>query len=261
MRQIVGEVLTISAERVAIESIGTSATNRDGGGGGGSKTTHTAGNVTLRAAQLLRAKLLTLAAEKLGCQEQELDLAGGAFVYRGRARTLAELAREAPTDARTAFVDEFIEEAHITSFCTQGAEVEVDPETGEVKVLQLVSVHDVGTIINPLLHQGQIDGAVIQGLGYGVIEEMHLEEGRVISTTFAEHKIPCIKDVPVLKTVCLEPQPGEGPLKAQAIGEHPISGIAPAIANAVQDAIGVRVTSLPITAEKVYHALHQTPTQ
>jgi CO/xanthine dehydrogenase Mo-binding subunit len=217
--------------------------------------------VTLRAAQLLRAKLLTLAAEKLGCQEQELDLAGGAFVYRGRARTLAELAREAPTDARTAFVDEFIEEAHITSFCTQGAEVEVDPETGEVKVLQLVSVHDVGTIINPLLHQGQIDGAVIQGLGYGVIEEMHLEEGRVISTTFAEHKIPCIKDVPVLKTVCLEPQPGEGPLKAQAIGEHPISGIAPAIANAVQDAIGVRVTSLPITAEKVYHALHQTPTQ
>lgn len=258
MRQLVGEVLTISPERVAVILIGTSETNPDGGGGGGSKTTHTAGNVTLRAAQLLRAKLLTFAAEKLGCQEQELQLAGGAFVFRGRARTLAELAQEAPTEVRTAFVDEFIEEAHITSFCTQAAEVAVDPETGQVQVLQLVSVHDVGTIINPMTHQGQIEGAVIQGFGYALIEEMHMQEGRVISTTFAEHKIPSIKDVPVLKTVLLEPQPGEGPLKSQAIGEHPISGIAPAIANAIHDAVGVRVTNLPLTAEKIYRAL-QSP--
>ena len=260
MRQLVGEVLTISPERVAISHIGTSDTNPEGGGGGGSHTTHGAGNVTLHAAQLLKAKLLTFAAEKLGCQEQDLQLTGGGFVYRGQARTLIELAQQAPAEVRTAFVDEFTEEPHLTSFCTQAAEVAVDPETGQVSVLQLVSVHDVGTIINPMTHQGQIDGAVIQGLGYGVIEEMHMQEGRVISTTFAEHKIPSIKDVPVLKTICLDPQPGEGPLKAQAIGEHPISNIAPAIANAIHNAIGVRITSLPITAEKVYRAMHQ-PTE
>ena len=258
MRQLAAEVLTISPELTAIVLIGTTATTMDGGGGGGSHATHGAGNATLHAAQLLKAQLVTFAAEKLGCQEEELQLADGAFVYRNRVRTLAELAPEAPTEVRTAFADSFSGEPHITSFCSQAAEVAVDPETGQVQVLQLVSVHDVGTIINPMTHQGQIDGAVIQGLGFGVIEEMQMQEGRVISTTFAEHKIPSIKDVPPLKTVLLDPQPGEGPLNAQAIGEHPISGIAPAIANAIHDAVGVRITSLPITAEKVYRALQQS---
>ena len=261
MRQVVGEVLAVRPDLVNIVQLDTMRAKPDGGVVGGSKVTHTAGMTTTRAAELLKAKLLTFAAEKLGRHERELHFEGGAVVSHEEQLTFQEIGRAAPNEVRTAYFEQFIEEPDVTSFCTQGAEVEVDPETGEVKVLQLVSVHDVGTIINPMSHQGQIDGGVITGLGYALIEEMHLQEGRVISTTFAEHKIPCIWDIPLLKTVLLEEEGGVGPFKAQAIGEHPVSGIAPAIANAVHDAIGVRVTSLPITAEKVYRALHQTPTQ
>ena len=257
MRQVVGEVLTVPPDRINVVQLDTMTANPDGGVVGGSKVTHTAGMTTTRAAELLKAKLLTFAAEKLGRPENELRFEGGVVVSRDQVLTLAELAVAASAEVRTALVDEFIDEPEITSFCTQGAEIVVDPETGQVSALQLVSVHDVGTIINPVSHQGQIDGGVITGLGYALIEEMHMHEGRVISTTFAEHKIPCIKDVPLLKTVLLEEEDGSGPFKAQAIGEHPVSGIAPAIANAIHDAIGVRITSLPITAEKVYNAMHQ----
>ena len=143
----------------------------------------------------------------------------------------------------------------VTSFTAQVAEVLVDPETGEVQLLRLTTAHDVGRVLNPIDHQGQIEGGVVQGIGYGLSEELGVQEGRVTSVHFGDYKIPNVKDIPELKTIILVSERGPGPYNAKGIGENPIGPVAPAIANAVEDAIGVRIRDLPITAERVYRAL------
>ena len=135
--------------------------------------------------------------------------------------------------------------------------MEVDPETGRVRVLKIVTAHDVGTILNPLTHQGQIEGGVIQGFGYGVMEDLKEEEGRITALNLGDLKLPNIQDIPDLKTVLVQEAAGSVPFNGKSIGEHSISPVAAAIANAVHDAVGVRVTELPITAEKVYSGLRR----
>ena len=135
------------------------------------------------------------------------------------------------------------------------AEVAVDPATGQVTVTRFTTAHDVGTIINPIGHQGQIDGGLIQGLGFALMEELRTEDGRISTLSLGDFKLPTIRDIPPLTTVLLEDQVGPGPFRAKAIGEGSISPVAAAIANAVADACGVRVMDLPITAEKVYFTL------
>jgi nicotinate dehydrogenase medium molybdopterin subunit len=144
----------------------------------------------------------------------------------------------------------------VTAFAAQVAEVSVDPATGEVTLRKLTTAHDTGAIMNPVGHQGQIDGGVVQGVGYGLIEYLPVQDGRVEVANFGEYKIPNICDIPLLKTVIVESDSGVGPYKVKGIGENPISPVAPAIANAIEDAVGVRIKDLPITAEKIYAALH-----
>src|SRR5207253_2635232 len=143
----------------------------------------------------------------------------------------------------------------VTAFAAQVAEVAVDPETGEVQLRRLTTAHDTALIINPTGHQGQIDGGVVQGVGYGLIEYLPVQDGRVGTSHFGDYKIPTIKDIPTLKTVIVQSENGVGPYKTKGIGENPISPVAPAIANAIEDAVGVRIRDLPITAEEVYKAL------
>ena len=143
----------------------------------------------------------------------------------------------------------------VTSFCAQVAEVGVDPETGRVRIHRLVTIHDVGTILNPITHQGQIDGGVIQGMGLGLLEETPMVDGHIAALHMGDFKIPTFGDVPSLQTVLLEEQAGPAPYQGKAIGEIPNVPTAAAIANAVHDAIGVRLFDLPITAEKVFSAL------
>ena len=126
---------------------------------------------------------------------------------------------------------------------------------GQVTVRRFITAHDVGTIINPIGHQGQIEGGLIQGLGYALMEEMKTEDGRVSTLSLGDVKLPTMQDIPPLTTVLLQDQVGPGPFNAQAIGEGSISAVAPAVANAVADACGVRIVDLPITAEKVYFGL------
>jgi CO/xanthine dehydrogenase Mo-binding subunit len=135
------------------------------------------------------------------------------------------------------------------------AEVAVDPETGAVQLLRFITAHDVGQVLNPMDHQGQIEGAVMQGIGYALSEELVVDEGQVTTVSFGEYKIPNMQDIPVLHTVILASESGPGPYNARGIGENPSGPVAPAIANAVADAVGVRIKDLPITAEKVYRAL------
>ena len=147
--------------------------------------------------------------------------------------------------------------ARITGFVAQIAEVAVDPETGEVDVLRFTTAHDVGRVLNPIGHQGQINGGVVQGLGYALMEELQVEDGRVTTLSFGDFKIPVVTDLPPLTTVLVESERGVGPYLIKSIGETPNIPVAAAIANAVCDAVGVRILNLPITSEKVYRALNE----
>jgi putative selenate reductase molybdopterin-binding subunit len=141
-------------------------------------------------------------------------------------------------------------------FCAQFAEVEVDVETGIVKVLRLITAVDCGVAINPKMAEGQIEGAVAQALGYALTEQMVFDErGRPLNLSFKDYNIYTAVDMPELKSFLVETYEPTGPYGAKAIAEIPINGVAPAVANAVYNAIGVRIRDLPITPEKVLNGI------
>lgn len=152
------------------------------------------------------------------------------------------------------------ERGEASGYACQAAEVSVDPETGQVRVGRVVGVHDVGFPINPTGLTGQIEGGFIQGLGMGTLEELRVEQGRVQSLNFGEYRILSAADIPPLSVELIERGDGPGPFGAKRLGEITATPTAAAIANAVHDAIGVRIHDLPVTAEKVYRALKQRGT-
>jgi len=141
------------------------------------------------------------------------------------------------------------------AYGAHGVEVEVDRETGKVKILNYVAAHDVGKAINPLLLEGQIYGGGLQGIGYALGEKMVYQNGRLMNGNFLDYKIPTAKDVPPIQPVIVETDEKDGPFGAKGIGEPGLVPTAPAIANAIYDAIGVRIKDLPITPEKILAAL------
>ncbi len=242
LRQVVAEVLGLPLDQVEIEIANTDDFETDSGVGG-SRVTHTGGRAAYHAAEKLKAQIDAEAAK-----------------YGIPAGSLAAIAQAAAKDGRTLEAAHFYDaKAHaaVTSFTAQVAEVAVDPATGEVTVRHFTTAHDVGTIINPIGHQGQIEGGLIQGLGFALMEEMKTEDGRISTLSLGDFKLPTIKDIPPLTTVILQDPVGPGPFNAKAIGEGSISAVAPAVANAVADACGVRILDLPITAEKVFFALRE----
>ena len=142
-------------------------------------------------------------------------------------------------------------------FGAHAIEVAVDTETGEITVLKSVGSHDVGQTINPAAVEGQIEGGAAQGQGYALSEELIYREGRLMTPSFSEYLIPTAMDMPAVQSIILESRSGLGPFGAKGIGEPALTPVAPAIANAVADAIGVRIHDLPITPEKVVNALRQ----
>jgi CO/xanthine dehydrogenase Mo-binding subunit len=242
LRQVVAEVLGVTLDEVKIEVATTDDFETDSGVGG-SRVTHTGGRAAYHAAEKLKQQIESEAAK-----------------HGIPAGSLAEIARAAAKDGRTLEASHFYDakaHADVTSFTAQVAEVAIDPATGQVTVRHFTTAHDVGTIINPIGHQGQIEGGLIQGLGFALMEEMKTEDGRISTLSLGDFKLPTIQDIPPLTTVILQDQVGPGPFNAKAIGEGSISAVAPAIANAVADACGVRILDLPITAEKVYFALRE----
>ncbi|HZD42214.1 MAG TPA: molybdopterin cofactor-binding domain-containing protein, partial [Terriglobales bacterium] len=147
----------------------------------------------------------------------------------------------------------------INSFAAHFAEVEVDPETGCVRVLRYVAVHDSGRIIHPEAARGQIIGGVVQGLGYALMEDIPVdpESGVPLTLNLDSFKIPNLVDIPPIEPVLIEHPDPVGPYGAKALGEPPLVPVAAAVANAVYDATGVRIRDLPITAEKVLRGLQQ----
>ena len=254
LRQIVAQELGVWASEVRLVPWTTDDTENDSGSKG-SSVTHVMGTATLVAARRAKEALVTLAVDLFSWPEDLVQLGEGKLtVEGGQSITLAELVATAgnPIQATGEYKSDT---ANVHSYAVQVAEVEVDPETGQVYLRRVTTAHDVGTIINPLAHQGQIDGAFVQGLGFALMEEIQQEQGRPTTVNFSDYKIPTIADVPELSTVLIEAEGGPGPYGSRAIGEHAIATVAPAIANAVYDAIGVRITRLPITAEKIHQAL------
>ena len=256
LRQIVAEELKLDLDRIAVEVWDTDAVDFDTGVGG-SRVTRVAGQAALQAAAQARRELLSAGADLLGWPEEQIGLEGLQLFNQvtGERQSWPEMLQQLgrPIVARASVLEP--NPSEITSFTAQVAEVAVDSETGEVKLLKFTTAHDIGKVLNPLEHQGQIEGAVIQSIGFALTEGIELEEGRVTNPTLGEYRLPNIADIPELNTVLLESEHGLGPYNARGIGENPLGPVAPAIANAVADAIGVRVKDLPITAEKVYRQL------
>jgi 4-hydroxybenzoyl-CoA reductase subunit alpha len=143
------------------------------------------------------------------------------------------------------------------SYSAQVVEVTVDPETGVLKVDRVIAAHDCGRALNPLTVEGQIEGSVSMGLGQAVQEQIISDQGLIMNAGLLEYKTPGILDSPVIESIIVESAESEGPFGAKEAGEGSLAAVIPAVANAVYDAIGVRITELPITPEKIIKALQQ----
>jgi CO/xanthine dehydrogenase Mo-binding subunit len=271
LSQVVAEALGLPRDAIAIAPKTTDGVPQDLGASA-SRTTYFVGNAVRAASLDLRRKLIAVAAEMLEADPQDLDCAQGTVFVRGTpARTLAfadvvhySMRRrgEQPYGAgvhqgRTTELDEHGQgEANNTfEYSCQVAEVEVDTGTGEVRVLGITNAQDVGRALNPLIVEGQMEGGMVMGLGFALLEEVVCEDGRVMNPFAFDYRTPRAGDMPELTTVLLEHRDPRGPYGAKGVGEICMNPTAAAIANAVADAIGIRITSLPITPEKVLAAL------
>jgi CO/xanthine dehydrogenase Mo-binding subunit len=255
--EVVAEELALPAQAIELERLDSRSVQSDTGVGG-SRATQVYGNAAYEAATGARQALLKIAAEQMAAHVDDLELVDG-FVIAGATKhrmSFAEViqANRVPIQIKGYWKKDA--NPRDNSIAAQIAEVHVDPETGEVKLRSFVSVYTTGRVINPLMHRGQIDGGLVCGLGYALTEEIMFDEGKVATAYFGEYKIPNIRDVPPAKTVVLETvTEGPGPYHSLSIGEAANLPVAAAIANAVADAVGVRIKDLPITAAKIYTAL------
>jgi CO/xanthine dehydrogenase Mo-binding subunit len=260
LRQLVAEEMRVAVDQVRVVVGDTDTTTKDSGVRA-SRVTYVAGRAVLQACETLRRQLLERAARLLECAPADVEYGAGKFWLRQEPAQQVGVKKILAPQGRRMSVTVYEDYPYpdgVSYFCAQVAEVEVDPETGAVRVRRIVSAHDVGTIINPLGHQGQIDGSAVMGFGQGVMEELVMENGRVTNNNLGDYKLPTARDIPQLTTVLIESPGGVGPLNAKPIGEFANNCPPAAIANAVADAVGARLFALPITAEKIYAALAKT---
>ncbi|MDB5900245.1 MAG: xanthine dehydrogenase family protein molybdopterin-binding subunit, partial [Ramlibacter sp.] len=238
-----------------------------------SRVTIVAGNAAIVAARAARDKLFALAAAMLQVEVEALELAQGSVRVRAdasRKMTFAELGRahiwrhggeglqvSGSWDAKTTQFDQDVygNIAPAYSFAAQAVEVEVDTETGQVKVIDSFVADDCGKAFNPQAVHGQSNGAAAQAIGWALYEQLQLEDGRIANGNFADYTMPTPDALPELRSGIVESLDPNGPYGAKGASECAILPGAAAIANAVFDAIGVRITDLPITPEKVLAAL------
>lgn len=260
--QMIAETMDVPLKQVKVE-VGTTDWFRSESGTGASRVTFVLGQAVLKAVDKLKALIRDQGAEMLGVRPTEVVIKKGRLRVersRGRSLSLAQVAAGAAARGRPLAVESYHQATETPPegvFTACIAEVQVDTETGQVSVRRLDTVHDVATILNPVGHQGQIDGGIVQGLGYALVEEMVVDEGRVTTVNLGDYKIPSVKDISALRTTLVRGDAGAAPFQSKEVGESAISQVAPAIANAVYNAVGVRIMDLPITAEKVYLALQQ----
>ncbi|MEJ5247999.1 molybdopterin-dependent oxidoreductase [Caldilinea sp.] len=260
LAQIAAETLGVPLNDIIIYSSDTDFTPFDTGAYA-SSTTYISGGAVKKAAEQVREQILERAKMMLKLETTEgLHLRDRCVVAPdGRSVTLADIALNSLHVADQKQIMATASHMSLHSpppFGAQYAEVEVDTQTGQVTVTKLVMAVDCGTAINPRTAQGQIEGGLVQALGYAVSEEMaYDEQGCVLTTRFGDYRIFQANEVPEIEAILVPTYEPSGPYGAKAVAEIPMDGVAPAVANAVYDAVGVRIRDLPLTPEKVWRAL------
>jgi CO/xanthine dehydrogenase Mo-binding subunit len=275
LTQMCAEALKVPVERIAFASPDTDGSPFNWGTTA-SRLTYMTGRSVVGAAQEVEKKILQHAAEMLECATEDLELVpGGMVAVKGvqqRQVSFFEVAKRAHWQAggpiigshawvfdqptidpkRAVAVGLPFPRVGVYSFCAMVVDSEIDEVTGKVEVKRAWSACDIGKAINPTLVEGQIEGAFVQGMGYALVEEMVWDGGRLANPTLMDYKIPTIKDTPYeINAIIVESHDASGPFGAKGVGEVGIVPVAPAIANAIKRATGVRLQRLPLTAERV----------
>ncbi len=262
LAQMAAEVLGVPLSDVMIYSSDTDMTPFDTGAYA-SSTTYISGTAVKRAAEALAEQIRERAALMLGLDKWgDIRLENRqAIAADGRAVTMESLALHSlhQHDQRQLMASaSYVSSASPPPFAGQFAEVEVDTETGQVTVTKLIMAVDAGVVINPLTAAGQVEGGMVQALGYGHCEEMAYDaDGRMVNPAFGPYYIYRADEMPDLKAILVQTHEPTGPFGAKAIAEIPKDGVAPAIANAVFDATGARLRRIPFTPQRVYDTLHE----
>jgi CO/xanthine dehydrogenase Mo-binding subunit len=248
-RQMIGEALGLPLERVRIEQ--TTENFEYDRGVGGSRTTRIVGRMIDLLAERVQRRLAEHVAAEFGFEADQVTAEGGGFrTPDGRFHTLADAASLASENLHELLAYDADRFDGVRAYAAIAAEVEVDAETGLVQVRRIANAYEVGRIINPILHQGQIDGGLMQGLGYALAEGLRLEDGRVTTANLGDYKIPCTADAPPLETTLLAP---DLTLGITPIGEGPNCAISAAIVNAIVDVVG-RQVEIPVVSEALVAA-------
>ena len=274
LAQIAAEILGVTLQDVVVYN-SDSAVTPLAGTTTATRALYMTGNAVRLAAEAVRKRLVQCAATKFGVEPARVDMAfSKVFVadHPEQSMAFADLAQISAAEGvhrselvmfRAPFTDKIDPETGQGQvhpdygYGAHAIEVAVDIETGEITVLKSIGAHDVGRAINPAAVEGQIEGGAVQGQGYALSEEMIYQDGRLMTPSLSEYLIPTTMDVPLVRSIILESRSGLGPFGAKGIGEAALTPVAPAIANAVADAIGVRIADLPITPEKVINALRK----
>jgi putative selenate reductase molybdopterin-binding subunit len=256
--QIVATVLGTSLSRVTSIQADTDRTGYDTGPFGSAGTT-VAAKAVHHAAEALRERILDFAARHCGTSRDQCRLEADAVSCAGNRIGLVDLHRAA---GRAGQLLEVMRKAHGTprtvAFNVHGFRIAVHRVTGEIKILQSVQGVDAGVVINPVQLRGQVEGAIAQGLGLALYERMVFEaEGRVVNPTFRHYRIPAYADIPRSEVIFARTTDIFGPLGAKSMSEAPINPVAPALANALADATGIRFHDLPLTPDRIYGAIYE----
>ena len=276
LTQMAAEIMAVAPETISLTTADTDTT-LPCMGTFGSRVTYCAGRAVEEAANKLKKQVLENAADMLEANIDDLELKNRTVFVKGtpqKALTYAEIGAASffkkkevlaaqgyynGPDVSPQFNPVTYEgyPAPALVFGTHLAEVEVDPDTGKVEVLNFVAAHDLGRAINPLLVEGQIEGGAAQGIGWALMENVQFENGEIVNPNFHDYKLLTIKDIPKITSLLVETIDPNGPFGAKGIGECAMVPTAPAIVNAIYDAVGVRIKDLPATTEKIYMGLKE----
>ena len=241
VQRVIARALSVEPHRITVNRTNTADAPADPGAGA-SRVTHIVGQAAQRAGEALREELRRVAGVEVS------------------DASLAAIAQRACVDGPVEVTGSYDSTGNPPNYSASGycIDIAVDPETGQIRVIDALLVIEVGDIINPVAHEGQVEGGFVFGLGCTLMEDLVIDEdGRVVTVTLGDYKLPCIRDVPPLRSLSLRGAPGHGPFGAKMIGEMSNIAVAPAIANAVFDATGARITELPLSAERVYTSLRR----
>ncbi|MFB6290122.1 MAG: xanthine dehydrogenase family protein molybdopterin-binding subunit [Candidatus Bipolaricaulia bacterium] len=261
LSQIAAEALEVSLDDIVVYSSDTDFTPFDSGAYA-SSTTYVSGNAVRKAAEKAKNRIIEIFANRYEEDRERIEWNEGKIVGSETTKSLAEFALsltsgEMETDQEQVEVTASeVPEESPPPFSAHFVELEVDTRTGEIDLQKYVSAVDCGTAINPKLAEGQMEGAIVNGIGYALTEEMEFSDsGKLKNPSFFDYKIPNTEDIPDIEVILVESSEPTGPMGAKSVGEIGINGPIPAIANAVRDATGVELTNPPFTPEKVWKKL------